>query len=64
MKRSAPPAGMQWNLPLIDTPALAVPEQQKLALALMELLIQVARQTSTAASRLPQEAPHGCKANF
>ena len=64
MKRSAPPAGTQWNLPLIDTPALGIPEQQKLALALMELLVQVGRQTSTAASRPAQEAPHGCKADF
>jgi hypothetical protein len=64
MKRSAPPAGMQWNLPLIDTPALGIPEQQKLALALMELLVQVGRQTSTAASRPPPEAPSGRKADF
>jgi hypothetical protein len=45
MKRSAPPVGLQWNLPLIDLAALAIPEQQQLALALMELLFQVARQT-------------------
>ena len=63
MKRSAPPAGMQWNLPLIDTPALVIPARQELALALMELLIQVARQSSTAPGRLPQEAPHGCQTN-
>jgi len=50
MKRSAPPAGWQWNLPLLDTPALAIPEQQELALALMELLVQVARQTTAATS--------------
>jgi hypothetical protein len=64
MKRSAAPAGMQWNLPLVDTPALAIPGQQELALALMDLLVEVARQTTAALSRPPQEAPRGCKADF
>ena len=64
MKRSAPPAGWQWNLPLVDTPALAIPEQQELALALMELLVQVARQTTAATSYAQQEAPRGCEADF
>jgi len=36
----------------------------QLALALMELLVQVGRQTSTVASRPPQEAPRGRKADF
>jgi hypothetical protein len=64
MKQSAPPAGIQWNLPLIDTPALTIPEQQKLALALMELLVQVARETRTAAGRPAEEAPRGYQADF
>jgi hypothetical protein len=51
MKRSAPPVGLQWTLPLVDMAALPIPEQQQLALALMELLIQTARQTPTPCSR-------------
>jgi hypothetical protein len=59
MKRSAPPpVGLQWNLPLVDTAALPIPEQQELALALMELLIQVARQTTATPNRLNQGGPN------
>jgi hypothetical protein len=46
---------MQWNLPLIDTPALPIPQQRELTLALMELLIQVGRQIPAAADREKQE---------
>jgi hypothetical protein len=55
MKRSAPPLGMQWNLPLVDSPALPIPEQRELTLALMELLIQVGRQTQELSNRPKQE---------
>jgi len=55
MKRSARSAGQQWKLPLIDIPALALAEQTELALALMDLLIQVARQIPPALSRSPEE---------
>lgn len=44
MKRSAPAVGLQWNLPLVEMAALETPEQQQLALALLELLLQAARQ--------------------
>jgi len=65
MKRFATPAGQQWNLPLVDTPSLAIPQQKELALAMMDLLVTVARQITTAASRTqPEEARHGRKANF
>jgi hypothetical protein len=58
MKQSAPPVGLQWNLPLVDTPALSIPEQQELALALMALLIQVARQVTTTPNRSQKEGPN------
>ena len=64
MKRSAPPVGSQWNLPLVDTPALPIPEQQELALALMELLIQAARQTTTTPNRFEQEGPNESAADL
>lgn len=65
MKRFAPPVGLQWNLPLVDTPSLAIPQQQELALALMDLLVTVARQITTAARRpQPREDRSGCKADF
>jgi hypothetical protein len=38
---------LQWNLPLVDMAALEIPDRQQLALALMELLIQAARPSST-----------------
>jgi hypothetical protein len=44
MKQSAMIMTSQWKLPLVDIPALALPEQIELAHALMELLIEVARQ--------------------
>jgi hypothetical protein len=55
MKRSAPLVGQQWNLPLVDMAALPIPEQQQLALALMELLIQAARQAVTTYNHSEQE---------
>jgi hypothetical protein len=41
VKRPTQPSGLQLNLPLLDTPAAAVPEgkQKELTLALVELLI-------------------------
>lgn len=47
MKQSAMPVGLQWSLPLNDAPHLAIPRQQELALALMDLLIEVGRQVTT-----------------
>jgi hypothetical protein len=55
MKRSTPSLGKQWNLPLVDSPALPIPEQGELTLALMELLIQVGRQTQEISNRPKQE---------
>jgi hypothetical protein len=46
---------MQWNLPLVDSPALPIPQQRELTLALMELLIQVGRQALTIPNRSVQE---------
>jgi len=45
MKQSAKPPSLQFNLPLLVLPALAVPKekQRELALALVELLIEAAR---------------------
>ena len=62
MKRFAPPAGLQGNLPLVDMPSLEIPQQQELALALMDLLVQVARQVTVSPSH-SQEGPHGLKTN-
>ena len=63
MKRVAPPAGLQGNLPLVDMPSLEIPQQQELAIALMDLLVQVQRQicagTEAAAK---QEGPDGHEA--
>ena len=64
MKRSAPPAGLQGNLPLVDTPSLEIPQQQELALAWMDLLVQVHRQIPTATQRLAKEGPDGYQAEF
>ena len=46
MKRPATPTNMQFNLPLLDVPAAALPvnKQRELALALMELLLNAARE--------------------
>lgn len=64
MKRSAPPAGLQGNLPLVDTPSLEIPQQQELALALMDLLVQVNRQIRTATQPPAEEGPDGYEAEF
>jgi len=40
------------------------PIENRTLMLMMELLVQVGRQTSTAASRPPQEAPSGRKADF
>ena len=46
MKRSAKQLNPQMNLPILTTPATAVPDhkQKELALTLMELLINAARE--------------------
>jgi len=46
MKRPAKPLNPQMNLPLLNAPATAVPDdqQKELALTLMELLISAARE--------------------
>jgi hypothetical protein len=48
MKRSAMPTNMQFNLPLPDVPAAALPgnKQRELDLALVELLISAARESA------------------
>jgi len=61
MKQSAPPVGWQWNLPLVETPALPIPEQRELALALMELLIQAARQISRSSNDPKPGGPNECE---
>jgi hypothetical protein len=45
MKQPAKPPSRQFNLPLLDLPALVVPQdkRQELSLALMELRIDAAR---------------------
>jgi hypothetical protein len=58
MKRSALALDLQGNLPLADTPALSIPQQRELALALMELLIQAARQFAPARNNPNQGVPH------
>ena len=46
MKRPATPTNMQFNLPLLDVPAAALPanKQRELELELMELLLNAARE--------------------
>jgi hypothetical protein len=46
MKRPVTPIKMQFNLPLLDVPAAALPanKQRELELALMELLVNAARE--------------------
>ena len=44
------PSLVQWKLPLLDLPSLALPEQQELARALKEFLVQAARQSYPTAS--------------
>ena len=48
MKRPAMPTNMQFNLPLLDVPAAALPanKQRELELALVELLINAARESA------------------
>ena len=48
MKRPAKQLKPQMNLPLLDAPATAVPDhkQKELALTLMELLINAARENN------------------
>jgi hypothetical protein len=45
MKQPTKPAHLQFNLPLLDLPVLAVPQakRRELALALVQLLIDAAR---------------------
>jgi len=45
MKQATKPPSLQFNLRLLDLPALAVPQEKRreLALALVELLIDAAR---------------------
>ena len=64
MKRLAPPVAWQAKLALIDTLALTIPQQQELTLALMDLLVEVARQTATAPRHQKQEDPYGCQIDF
>lgn len=49
MKQPVKPPSLQFNLPLLDLPALAIPQdkQRELALALVELLIDAARPSAT-----------------
>ena len=46
MKRPTTPTNMQFNLPLLDVPAAALPanKQRELELALMELLLNAAHE--------------------
>jgi hypothetical protein len=48
MKRPPMPTNMQFNLPLLDAPAAALPGNKKreLDLALVELLINAARESA------------------
>lgn len=63
MKRFAPPAGLQGNLPLVDMPSLEIPQQQELAIALMDLLVQVQRQICSGSEAAAQEeGPDGHEA--
>jgi hypothetical protein len=63
MKQFASPAGLQGNLPLVDMPSLEIPQQQELAMALMDLLVQVQRQICTgAAAAAAEEDPDGYEA--
>ena len=63
MKQSARPVVWQPKLPLVDTPALTTPRQQELSQALMNLLVQVARQIGSRPRAPRQEGPHGCQAD-
>lgn len=62
MKPCALPAGLQGNLPLVDMPSLEIPQQQELAMALMDLLVQVHRQIPMGTEPAAQEDPDGYEA--
>jgi len=49
MKRPAMPTNIQFNLPLLEVPAAALPanKQRELDLALMELLLNAARESTS-----------------
>ena len=64
MKRFVPSTASQWKLPLIDVATLTLPEQKELAQALMDLLIQVARQLGRSASHTAKGDSDGRDANF
>lgn len=59
MKRFAPPAGLQGNLPLVEMPSLEIPQQEELAMALMDLLVEVHQQIATATQSLAKEDADG-----
>ena len=63
MKQSARPVLWQPKLPLVDIPALTTPRQQELSLALMNLLVQAARQIDSLPRASHPEGPHGCQAD-
>lgn len=53
MKRPAMPTNLQFNLPLPDAPAAALPsdKRRELALALVELLLSAARESESRQKR-------------
>lgn len=59
MKRPAKPLNPQMNLPLLDAPAAAVPnhKQKELALTLMELLINAARENMVVRAKGGDDEP-------
>jgi hypothetical protein len=61
MKQPTQPAVWQPKLPLVDIPALATPRQQELSQALMNLLVQAARQINYLRRASRQEDPRGCQ---
>jgi hypothetical protein len=64
MKRFTPPAGLQGNLPLVDMPSLEIPQQEELAMALMDLLVEVHQQIAAAIQPLSKERPDGYEAEL
>jgi hypothetical protein len=64
MKRFAPPAGLQGNLPLVDMPSLEIPQQEELAAALMDLLVEVHQQIGQPIKPLTKEGPDGYEAEL
>lgn len=61
MKQPRRPAAWQPKLPLGDIPVLTTPRQQELSLALMNLLVQAARQINSLPRASSQEGPRGCQ---